>query len=106
MSTETETNAKPDAAGTVTDADHELMGRREHVATALFGGHLTIMRFGSNRRVSFTTPNDRHDITANGGRSNICGGGAQGRSTHQGCSLGRYHQAACRRRGGVHGRDR
>jgi hypothetical protein len=64
MSTETETNAKPDAAGTITDTDHELMGRLERVATALFGGHLTIMRFGSNWRVGFTTPSERHDITA------------------------------------------
>jgi hypothetical protein len=46
------------------DTDHELLRRLEQVATTLFGGHFTIMRFGSNWRVGFTTPNDRHDITA------------------------------------------
>jgi hypothetical protein len=45
------------------DTDHELLRRLEQVATTLFGGHFTIMRFGSNWRVGFTTPNDRHDIT-------------------------------------------
>jgi len=46
------------------DTDHELLRRLEQVATTLFGGHFTIMRFGSNWRVGFTAPNDRHDITA------------------------------------------
>jgi hypothetical protein len=46
------------------DTDHELLRRLEQVATTLFGGHFTIMRFSSNWRVGFTTPNDRHDITA------------------------------------------
>jgi ATP-dependent protease HslVU (ClpYQ) peptidase subunit len=46
------------------DTDHELLRRLEQVATTLFGGHVTIMRFSSNWRVGFGTPADRHDITA------------------------------------------
>jgi hypothetical protein len=45
-------------------ADASLLRKLEAVAKASSGGHLTIMRFGSNWRVGFVTPNSRYEIQA------------------------------------------
>jgi hypothetical protein len=42
--------------------DQETLTTLQAVALADYDGHLTIMRFTTNWRVGFFTPNDREDI--------------------------------------------
>ena len=42
--------------------DMKLMARLIKVADGAFDGHLTIMKFTGNWRVSFKTPSERDDI--------------------------------------------
>jgi hypothetical protein len=46
----------------MTTRDAELMWRLERVARERHDGHFTVMRFTTNWRVMFGTPNDRDDI--------------------------------------------
>lgn len=46
----------------MTNQDAELMWRLERVARERYDGHFTVMRFTTNWRVMFRTPNDRDDI--------------------------------------------
>jgi hypothetical protein len=42
--------------------DAQLWNALEGVARAKHGGHLTVMRFTTNWRISFGTPNSHEDI--------------------------------------------
>jgi hypothetical protein len=42
--------------------DQEILTKLQAVALADYDGHLTIMRFTTNWRVGFFTPNSREDV--------------------------------------------
>ncbi len=44
--------------------DFDTMARLIEASNARFDGHLSILKFTTNWRVSFSTPNDRDDIKA------------------------------------------
>jgi len=60
----------PESAGRLIDVANETDGVTamftllEEIGRRKTGGHLTIMRFTTNWRVGFRTPNDREDIEA------------------------------------------
>ena len=49
-------------AGTMTADEFELLRRLVDVANQKSDGHLSILKFTTNWRVSFETPGDRDDI--------------------------------------------
>ena len=48
----------------MTASEAELMRRLEAVANEMFDGHLTVMKFTTDWRVSFETPSGRDSIAA------------------------------------------
>lgn len=47
----------------ITDEEFELFKALVEMADNKFDGHLTVMKFTTNWRVSFLTPGDRDDIS-------------------------------------------